>query len=446
MAILYVRSTDGDDASDGSTWALAKATLAGAAAIDSAGDTIYVSQVHNEAPGSSQTYTLAGTLAAPTKIICANDGAEPPTAVAATGVISTNGNFSMTLAVTGAYLYGLIFSPGVGTPGSSSDFTIGTPGDVVFEDCNFILPANSGAFIVLSLAGFPQLTKFTNCGFKFSNAAQKFLVVVGQMVFDGGSIVAGSTALTGVLFGDSAARGTHIIVSGMNLENLGSSCDIFTGGAIAANGVFLGIVRNCKLPSSWTGTLFSAALTTMGRAEMYNCDSGDTNYKIWIEDYFGSLIEETTIIKTGGASDGTTGLSWKMVSNANTEFPSQPFCSHEMVKCNETTGSAITVTVDIIHDSVTNVQNDEIWIEVQYLSTSGVPLGSFISDRAADILATPADQTDSSSTWTTTGLTNPNTQQLNVTFTPQEKGYIHAKVCLALASKTVYVDFEPVVT
>jgi hypothetical protein len=235
-------------------------------------------------------------------------------------------------------------------------------------------------------------------------------------------------------------------MDGFDMTNLGASCDLFIGGAQAAQGTFRAIVRNCRLPASWTGTLFSAALTGMARAEMHNCDSGDTNYRVWIEDYFGSLRDETTIIKTGGASDGTTGLSWKMVSNATTEFPSQPFCSHEIVKWNETTASAITVTIDIIHDSVTNIQNDEIWMEVEYLGTSGVPLGSFISDAAASIVATPADQTDSSSTWTTTGLTNPNTQQLNVTFTPQEKGFIHAKVCLALASKTVYVDFEPVVT
>ena len=37
MAVLYVRSTDGDDADNGSTWALAKATLAGAFAAAAEG-------------------------------------------------------------------------------------------------------------------------------------------------------------------------------------------------------------------------------------------------------------------------------------------------------------------------------------------------------------------------------------------------------------------------
>ena len=79
-------------------------------------------------------------------------------------------------------------------------------------------------------------------------------------------------------------------------------------------------------------------------------------------------------------------------------------------------------------------------MEVQYLGTSGTPLALFVDDAAADYITATADQADSSASWTTTGMTNPNTQKLNVTFTPQEKGFIHAVVRLAVASKTVYVD------
>jgi hypothetical protein len=55
-------------------------------------------------------------------------------------------------------------------------------------------------------------------------------------------------------------------------------------------------------------------------------------------------------------------------------------------------------------------------------------------------LTTPAAQTASTATWTTTGLTTPNTQKLEVTFTPQKKGLVQARVVLAKASKTIYVD------
>lgn len=171
---------------------------------------------------------------------------------------------------------------------------------------------------------------------------------------------------------------------------------------------------------------------------MYNCDSGDTNYRIWTEALAGSVVSETTIVRSGGASDGTTSLSWKMVSNANAEYPLLQLESPEIVRWNETTGSSITVTVETITDNVT-LTDDECWLEVQYLGTSGFPLGTFISDAKADVLATAANQTTSSETWTTTGLTTPVKQKLSVSFTPQEKGFIHAVVKLARASTTVYV-------
>ena len=83
--------------------------------------------------------------------------------------------------------------------------------------------------------------------------------------------------------------------------------------------------------------------------------------------------------------------------------------------------------------------DQQIWLEVQYLGTSGFPLGAFIDDAAADYLAVASNQTASSVAWTTTGLTNPNKQKLSVTFTPQEKGFIHAVVKVAMASKTVFI-------
>lgn len=98
----------------------------------------------------------------------------------------------------------------------------------------------------------------------------------------------------------------------------------------------------------------------------------------------------------------------------------------------------MTATIEVITDNVT-LTDGECWLEIQYLGTSGVPLGSFLSDAKADVLATAANQTTSSETWTTTGLTTPVKQYLRVTFTPQEKGFVHAVVKLAKASTTVYV-------
>lgn len=178
---------------------------------------------------------------------------------------------------------------------------------------------------------------------------------------------------------------------------------------------------------------------------MYNCDSADTNYRLWIQDYTGSVVSETTVVRSGGASDGATAISWKMTSTANAVYPHLTLSPCEIVTWNETVGSAITATIEIVTDNVT-LTDGECWVEVTYLGTSGTPLGASVNDAKADVLATAANQTTSTETWTTTGLTTPVKQKLSVTFTPQEKGFIHAVVRLAKASTIVYVDPKLVIT
>jgi hypothetical protein len=435
MPNIYVRSTDGSDSDNGSTWALAKATLTGAAAIDAAGDTIYVSQAHAESTGSAVTINLAGTPASPVRLICGNDGAEPSTALATTATVTTTvGN----LVVNGAaYVYGIRFT-------SAAVAAMNQAGNAhqTYESCAF-RTTNVGSAGGIGFGGaannsFSTLVK--NCTFKF-NAVSQGIGVQSIAVFEGGSIESGGTTPTS-LFGGAGDR-THstIVVDGFDFSNLSSGFNLYKpnvpGGATA-------VFRNCKLPASWSGALITS-ITVMGqRAEMYNCDSTDTNYRLWVEDYAGSIKSETVVIRTGGANDGTTGLSWKMVTSANSTHPVGVLRSPEVVQWNETTGSGLTATIEIVHDSQgagsgSKFQDDEIWLEVMYLGTSGVPLGTWITDCKADVLAAAANQTDSSETWTTTGLTTPVKQKLSVTFTAQEKGFIHARVVMAKASKTAYI-------
>ena len=180
-----------------------------------------------------------------------------------------------------------------------------------------------------------------------------------------------------------------------------------------------------------------------------NCDSADTNYRMEHYKYEGSIVVASGTYKTGGASDGTTPISHKMVSLAGASF-AFPLAGVPITAWNETVGSAITVTVDILHDSLTNLQDDEVWLEVEYLGTSGFPLALSADDRCTLLAAfglsgSPADQTTSAASWTE-ALANDNEQKLSVTFTPREKGLIRATVMLGKPSYTVYVDPLLVIT
>lgn len=442
MANRYVRSTDGNNADDGSTWALADAGLVGSSAGDAAGDTTWVSQAHAESTAANINFACAGTNATPSRLLCGNDAAEPPTALATTATVTVSTNNSLTLSGT-FYCYGITFiSNGtiVCNGGSTNNIQI-------YEQCSFQLTNAGSAGSWISAVGNNQMyrTELIDCTFK-PTAATNVHVLCGDTVIRGGSFLAGSAALTSIFKPQGDRTHANLDCSAFDFSQLGSTVNLFFGSGINS-GKF--VVRNCKLPASWTGLLVASGLVGPGeRFEMYNCDSTDTNYRLWIEDYAGSIKSETTIVRTSGASDGTTGLSWKMVTSANAEYPLVKLESGEIMAWNSTL-SSVTATVEIVHD--TNVaggqgagtgsrfQDDEIWLEVMTLNTSGYPLGTWTRDCKADVLATAADQADSTETWTTTGLTTPQKQKLSCTFTPAEVGYIVARVVVAKASKTIYV-------
>lgn len=440
MTNRYVRSTDGSDADNGLTWATAKATVAGAIATPVvAGDTIYVSQSHAETTAGALSWGTAGTVASPTRILCGNDGAEPPTALATTATITTTGASAISMSGV-CYVYGLTFnsSDGANVP------QVTTSGSRVrLDTCVLNLVGTSSTGVLGNGSGTAWLD-LINCNIKLSNAGQGFRGN-GRLYWNGGGVVSGSSTPTNLITAynlGGATSGVEFLIENVDFSNFGAATNFSI--PVPAGAVLR--IRNCKLPASWSGALVSSAFTTPGRAEMFNCDSGATNYKIKIQDNGGNIDQETLIVRTGGASDGTTPISWKMVSAANCNYPHITLATPNMVLWNETTGSSKTLTVEIIRDSATALTDKEIWLEVDYYGSSGSPLGTLITDAAATVLTSAANQTSSSATWgdQSPSMANPNKQSLSVTFTPNAKGFFIGRVMLAKASTTVYVD--PIMT
>lgn len=421
-----------------STWANATVSLGKAGGGSVAGDTVYVSHQHAETQASAMFFSFVGTQAAPIKVLCANDGAEPPTALATTATVTTTGTNAISFNnTTYAYFYGISFNAGTGA--GSASLTMTGQG-MRYEACNFSLLA-SGSSGRVSLSNFGGSWKtLLNCGFKFSNASQGITAGSGTTAYlDGCSLLSGGTSPSA--FFVTVGNAYTVIIRGLDLTNASAGINISSSSTVCT--VF--DVINSRLPASWSGSLNSFSISDGSVWQMFNCDSADTNYRYRKATEYGTVQEETTLVRTGGASDGDTTISYKMVSNSSSEWPTFTLDSPKLFgKRITSTGSALTATVEILHDSATNLDDDEIWLECMYLGTSGTPLALFVDDAAADVLATPAAQADSSETWTTTGMANPNTQKLSVTFTPQEKGVAVFVVRLALASKTVYID--PLVT
>jgi hypothetical protein len=435
MANIFVRSTDGDNASDGSTWALAKATIAGALAIAIAGDTIYVSKNHAETQASALTWTSPGTIGNPVLILCVDDTGDPvnPTALATTATVTTTGNSTTAFGAGYAYVYGIQFTSGSGGNSSATiSFTVAGSWWKL-ERCKLYLATTQNAGkISTGVGGSTQndnSVEWVDVDVQFNHTGQG-INANGKLKWCGGTVV-GAVFPTYLFYTTGTGKGA-IDVSGVDLSAIGTGRYLINWSLASVTQIDF---RNCKLGSGVTVT--SEQPRRMGSIRVVNCDSADTNYQYELQAYQGGVCDETTIVRTGGASDGTTPVSRKMVTTANSKFFA-PLESDPIAIWNETVAAPITVQVPVINDGITLTDKD-VFIEVEYLGTSGFPLSSIASNRP-DILASAEDLPADASAWTTTGLSSPVKQMLGVTITPQEKGWIQVRVCLARPSTTLWFD------
>lgn len=436
MTTYYVDSA-GSNTAPYDTWAKAATALATIAALDAAGDTVYVANSHAET-GASISWNWAGTATSPTRIICADktSGAPPVTIASSATVTGSSGDLTLSASGSGfVYFYGITFIA------SAGDILCGSNTGNVYHNCSF-QPAGGHAIAVSNTNNGTCF--FWDCSVKFSNASSGFVLASGEgpsgFEWRGGSLLAGGTSPTALFKWQIAGSA---LVEDVDLSNASASINL-------VNSAFSGIqmlFRNIKLPASWSGSVNSGTTGAGSRFTLQAVDSTGIVYTLNDNSRFGSVRNETTLVRTGGASDGTTVLSWKMVSlAASGVFPLGALTSGDIIVWNTTTAASKTVTLEFLHDSVTGLKDDEIWMELSYYGASGNPQGSRVSSAKTNVLATGATLATSSETWTTTGMTNPNKQKMSVTFTPQLAGFFVARVKLAKASKTVYVDPKLTVT
>lgn len=441
MAAIFLRSTDGNDGNAGTQKEAPKATLAAALTAAGAGGSVYMSSIHAETQASAMTLTSPGTAASPVRVLCVADwgaatGTEIPTTLATTGTVTTTGNSNL-LGTGYTYFYGVTFTPGSGASGTASfGINTGTNSFLVLDTCQVTLGSTgTSSRINCNAAGFTGAFRmvFVNTNVTFGSVSQSFAIGFADFQWNGGSLTGATIPTT--LFASSSSVSV-IALQGVDLSAAGSGKNIF---ALDGSAPTHPKMRDCKLGASVspaTGTIVGQASMTL---LMVNCDSVDTNYRLYYQDYCGTITHETTITRTGGATNGTTPVSRKMVSSANSKFylPLDLGKPCPLVVWNEST-SSLTVTVHVVTDNVT-LTDAECWIEIEEPGNSGYPLSVTQSDRAADILVTPANQSTSTEAWTTTGLTTPVYQKLHKTFTPAGKGPFKVRVVLAKPSTTVYV-------
>lgn len=434
MAIRYVRSTDGSNADSGATWALAKANLNGGANGDIAGDTVYVSQVHSETSAVSIFFDWAGSASAPVKVICANDAAEPPTTAATSAIVEVTGASSQIQISGSHYCYGISYKNN-GTGATAIWLHNSSDQIQLWEQCSFqINSATASNLYINATSASTGNVKWRNCTVLFGNASSNIIPQCDKFLWEGGSVLSGGTAIT-TLFTLSTGRTVEVDVRGVDFSNCSSALYI-----IGTNGGCRMTIRNCKLPAAWTGGIYNGTIDFAGRVEMYNCDSGTTNYKFLAQDPAGTLQESITVKRTSGSTDGFTAYTMLMTSNANCNLYYGEFPSLEIAVSNDIVGADVTLSIDIAHDSLTALNNDEVRLQVEYLGSTTSTQSTIAHNGLTTPLTAATAHAASTNAWTTTGLANANVQTLSITVTPQQRGFLLCKIILTKASYPIYVD------
>jgi hypothetical protein len=429
-----------------------------------AGNTICVGDNHAESKATAITFSPIGSATLIGKILCHNhSGSYPPASSDLTtgATISCTGAAAVTLFGTNAgafYVYGMTFKAGVGQSSGQTSVTIGTSGAVTslqnsyyFDNCSFWLAntaAGAGGQLLLgngsSNAG--SVVIFNNTSVKFASTGEFIVPVNNVFIWQNTSpaLVSGSSVPTR-LFDEAAPSGTSIIV----LEALDLS--MFSGAIYTSNASILAFgnltIKDCKLHASAT---VSTPVNTGLTVQLIRSDSGATGYKSTRYQYEGAESTETSITRVGGAADPTgQAQSRKIATTANSQWL-RPFKAEPYAIWNPTTGANVTVTVCGTVNAGALPNNDDIWLEVEYLGSSGSPLGTIVTTTKANLLTANAAIASDGSTWNGGG-SGAGWSPFKLTATlsspqPGMAGYLHARVRAAKPSTTYYIDPKIILT
>jgi len=149
--------------------------------------------------------------------------------------------------------------------------------------------------------------------------------------------------------------------------------------------------------------------------------------------YIDVSTSVSTAVYRSATYDDSTGYSF--VLDAGTRVTKYTPDSSEWINGYLGTTGSKTFTVHIVSDSAINLQDDEVWLELEYYADPAKTLTTFVTDRTVDVMATPADQPASTETWTGTGgFSNENKQKLEITATVGRAGPFRFRVGLGMQS------------
>lgn len=453
MTTYYVQGITGVDTNAGTSWGSGNSCKTVTGALGKATPTlIYVDSAETYTANAGIAWTLpAGNIA----IICVNSGtgAWGTGASEAIGTANTSFNIYANAAGSNLFMHGMTIVAST-TNSSANDITFNNtsvgPLNVRAQSCTFTLSSGTSAVANLNLgsvgsAGRPACVYFTDCTIRCQNSTTGSVINVASSLVRFNKVtiamaVGGNKPLT--LFSGVASPNTNpdVMVSNSDL----SAFDVSGNGLVDAaigGGVGRYVFTNCKLSSNTSPKLNTFVASGDMTITIINSDDADTIYQFEHYSRAGTLTTDiANYFTTGGASFNSVPVSWKIVTTGVCDEHS-PFVTPSLYRWNTSTAST-DFNVQSIWDSATNYKTSEVWLGVSYAGSASFPTGAFETDRhATPIESAGSDQDNGTSeSWTTSGITYKNEQQLKVTATPAEVGLVEGNVYIAKATATIWID------
>lgn len=474
-AVYYTYSASQIGTGDGSSWANACNTLAGAftAVLALAGGapfTVYADSTSIESYSPATTLTAGADAAHRIAIISVNKTGSVPPAPAdfvAGAKIATAVNIGLTLAGF-AYAEGLIVSTG-GSASGTAVLTVGNSAntDWIFgPGCqNIQASAQPSAYINIGTSATYNQKVMLRGGaanrepkVKFGHINQTFYMVGGALVLRDLVLLdsAGSTPTN--LFTWNSAKASSLDAEGVDFTGMGTT--LLNVGTPAGIPAVTASFRDCLIPSGVTTLVGGTAIPPGSRVSFARCSTGAGAFSDRLITYEGWQVEDASITLQGGATDNTTLRSWHLSTNAaNTSGTmcgtssfgatwAAPFEGQPIFVWNDTVGSPLTFTLQGLWTGTAVPNNDDVWIDLEAETAPGTSLGIGTSGTKAGFNAASAANPAGSGTWNNAGNVGANPKQFAVqaTITPQQKGWIKITPKLAKASTDVWIDPKPAIT
>lgn len=435
MATYYVYS-GAAGANNGTSWTDAYTSRTSAlAAATTNGDIIKTHKTHTEILAADGTFTYGANII---DVVVDKDASDALAVMDGTTGYIGHTTTSYNITVNGArtvYMYGMAWKL-ASTLGR--DLTLCQDGShFEVENCSLYLNSNQFSNLVLGVStAANSYVKLVNFTYNVAHSGQAILVQSADAEFYGINLT--GTALSSLFAAGTGGSPGDIEVYNSDVSSITTNLAPNCGGA-AQNFKFY----NCKIP---TGITYLATQTVGnlggGTLYLYNCANGNTHYNFGHYNGFGQTESTVAIYANDGASyDGTNRCSWRITTTANCSYYT-PYISPWFSKYNAV-GSAISPSIEILRDGSTTAYNDnEVWGEWMYEGTTGSTQGTLVDDKMIP-LGTPAAQANGAglSNWTGEGGTAWSGKLAPASsFTPQEIGDVSARVCVGVASSTVYAD------